>query len=325
MNASALESSLREYVREQLLEPRGLGVAEFRLIEPETGVKTFVRLVEIPGQAGYALRVYPRWERWRAVRRLHVEKLLRQNDLPAPRLANWRLGTIWRGPSIVVEELLRGRHVAPGEWTPPRAEQFAETLLRFHAVSSPRHGPVEKPASGAFFDSLWSKVRHRFRGVRRRAGQRVTRRALIETARWFRSWRERFAGMDRFDLIHDKLNSGNVMWMDAEARFALLDFETLQYGCRVKDWAQAEHDVLSEDEAAVQAFRAATVAGLPAPAREFCERVTPFFHAYYHLSEAATALKRSRRSTRLAVVDGNLIRLDRHWAEMERIVRELNS
>ncbi|MCX7011277.1 MAG: hypothetical protein NTW86_01695 [Candidatus Sumerlaeota bacterium] len=322
MNDSALESFLREYVRGQLLEPRGLGVAEFRLVEPETGVKTFVRLVEIPGQAGYAARVYPRRERRRAVRRLQLEKLLLQNDLSAPRLVNWRLGSIWRGPSIVVEELLRGRHLAPGEWTAPLAERLAATLLRFHAVSSPRHGPIEKPSSGAFFDSQWSKVRHRLRGVRRRAGGRVPRRALAEAARWFRSWRPQFAGMDSFDLIHDKLNSGNVLWLQAEERFALLDFETLQYGSRVKDWAQAEHDVLTENEAAVQAFRAASTANLPPPTRQFCESVAPFFHAYYHLSEAATALKRSRRATRLAAVDGNLIKLERHWAEVERIMGE---
>ena len=322
MNTQRLETHLREYVRNRLLAPRGLAGCDFDLLEPRAGVKTFVRLVELQGHPGFALRVYPSWERRPARRRLEANRLIERHGLPGPRIVAHRLGLFLLRPTIVAEERLRGRHVAPGGWTSEMAARLAEALARFHSVSSGRHGPIDKPSAGRFFDEFWGRVRHRLRGVRRRCAGRVSARALAEAARWFRAWANRFQGLERFDLLHDKLNPGNVLWLEAEGRFALLDFETMQFGCRVKDLVQAEHDVLFEEEEAVHALRGAYLPRLPEPDREFAERVLPFFHAYYHLSEASTTLKRARRARTAGLTEGAERRLNRHWAEMERIVGE---
>ena len=67
---------------------------------------------------------------------------------------------------------------------------------------------------------------------------------------------------------------------------------------------------------ACQTFRAAHPDAEPQAAQTY-----PFFHAYYHLSEASTCLKRAQRAgaKHPQVRDIESQKLDGHWAAMEEI------
>jgi Ser/Thr protein kinase RdoA (MazF antagonist) len=321
MDERRLERFLRRHVRERLLAPRGLGEAEFRLTAPETGVTTLVRLVELDGDPGFALRVYPGSRRWRARRRMAAEQLIERHDLPAPRVVDCRFGLRFGGLTVVAEERLAGRHLGPGEWTAGRAGKLGEALARLHAVSSSRHGPVEKPSRRSFFTALQQRVDHRLKGIRRRDDRSLSKEQLAEVQSWFRAWEAPFQRLDRFDLTHDKLNPGNVLWQEELHRVALLDFETLQFGCRAKDLAQACHDVLFDEQRAVAAFLEAYWERVPAEARASAEGLCRFFRAYVHLGQCSVNLRRAAKARPKRDPKGELRKFARHWASLSEIVK----
>ncbi|OPZ20122.1 MAG: Phosphotransferase enzyme family protein [candidate division BRC1 bacterium ADurb.BinA364] len=315
MNPDRIAPWLRRFVERRLLAPRGMSGSPYRIVEPERGVITFVRLIEVQDAEGFAVRAYPFWRRRQIRRRQVSARIVEQAGLAAPRLADcWRPPVPW-APLFTAEELLAGRHIAPGEWLASEAERFGRALAGWHNIERAAHGPVESNAWRSFAQTLLARARHRLRAVRRRGSPDAGAGELAEAWRWFRAWAPRFARWDAFELTHDKLNPGNLLRLDATGEIAFLDLDTLGFASGAKDLAQAIHDALYDDPAAADAFWQGYLAARPAERVRRAEAFYPFFHAYYHASEAAAALKRKKNLRTPEALDASHAKFLKHWRQ----------
>jgi len=118
-------------------------------------------------------------------------------------------------------------------------------------------------------------------------------RAVYE---WFKAFLPRLNEIKTYQLIHDKLNGGNVFCSVDRNKLFLLDFATLQYGYRAKDVTKAELDLLSSDSVLVRAFYDEYFSHFSGAVREEFEKLAIFYRVYYHLTRSALNLRRDYKS-----------------------------
>jgi aminoglycoside phosphotransferase (APT) family kinase protein len=147
---------------------------------------------------------------------------------------------------------------------------------------------------------------------------------FTEVKDWFCSHITPMNRMEGFQLIHNKINRGNVIWCpDRDAMF-LLDFATLQYGYRGKDIVQAEWAILKNKPELVSEFQDEYFSHFPGEAREQYGRLSPFYHAYYHLSKCAVSLRRNFEKKARQNAENKVLykKFLSHWNTLLSLVRK---
>lgn len=289
--AAAYERAMRRYAERRLAMP-----GPFELVKPDTGVNTFVRLLKNDRQEfQYVLRAFSPISNGRVRRRMRIDEMMREHGLACPKIVGAALGIPFLRPAILAEEYLNGRHLQKGEWTEDRVRTLADTLAAYHKVHSARHGDVMRPSMRSFANVWRQRIRNRMQEARLGGGSGFDASIVESAGQWLFTWSVKLDGITRFDLIHDKLNMGNVIVLEPPPRVALLDFETLQYGSRVKDLVQTKYDVLFNNSEAWKALLTQYEKHFSREQMDEVKELTPFFEIYYHLSAVAAVIKRRTR------------------------------
>lgn len=290
MNNSSLENELAKYARAYLSS--GHENHAPRLIKPSAGVKSFVRFAEFSNGPSYVLRAYPSYRNDRLRKRLAADELIRRHDLPAPKVIQHRKGFPLLRSGIIVEEHLSGTH--PLKWNGTLAETLADCLASFHRVHSSWFGSIVRPNRKSFAQFWMQRLKNRLREIRVCLPNAPVLDMLRDAERWLETFVPILDSMRQFELIHDQLNPGNILQVEPDCHLVLLDFETLQYGSRVKDLAQVRQNLFL-DEAIWQTFFSRYCRQCTAEEIAGIQALMPFFRAYNHVSTMAASCKRKAR------------------------------
>lgn len=309
--------ALKRYVERILVPKLDLRAVGYRIVIPHTGVKSCVRRLEFANDLRIVVRCYTQTEKKNLRPRLLADEIFEKHQLPAPRIIDYREQNERPRFIFIAEEEAPGRHLIKGPFPRELIAPLAQCLAAFHAVRAPLHGPLGKPIGGPFFDAFSRRVKNRLSTLRRYSSKSFEKPLLKPARRWFSRWRDNFAPISIFDLVHGSLNPGNLVWDDAQKRFFLIDFATINFGCKAKDVVQAEHELFSGDDApAIQKeFRETYIGLLPRVERQQFESVEPFFHAYFHLGQCAISLRRESKKRRLQrnLSGGEYTKFIAHW------------
>ncbi len=296
-----IDDAFRDYICKRLLPHLGYTPQDCTIVVPLSGMKSCIRLVKMPSGKGYAVRAFARGEMKAAHQLYFADGILEKNKIPAPRLVDFAERYSRRGVTFVAEEYLNGKNWGEITSTPGHACSLGALIARLHRVEANHWGTIEphKKQWGTFGASQLRRVRHRLHRVKKFAPDTVSRTELRAVREWFRAFRPRLDSITSFQLIHDKLNKGNILYSSEKGNLFLLDFATLRYGYRAKDTVKAELDLLGNDATLIEAFRDEYFGFFPPGVREEYEKLSIFYYAYHHLSKSALNLKRDYESRTL--------------------------
>jgi len=319
-----LDHRIRSYLVKRLLPLVKTDLASCEVKVPLSGVNSIVRLVHIRDGEGYVVRVFPRSERRRARALARAYELLRANGVSVPEIVDWVENYSRSGLTIYAERLIEGLPLSRRPFDPARADRLAELLIPLHRAKSPQWGAPGEPRRGDFSAYLFKRAINRLRRVRKGLTRATDPKVFRKIRDWFANERYRLGRIARFDLTHDKINPGNILWSDAEKRFYLLDLATVRYGIKTKDLVVLYHEILRNDADAVAEFERVYFNAFSEEERREHESLRRWFHAYYHLAEAASQIKRARTATEQLVLAEarHYEKFFHHWQELLRIVSE---
>lgn len=324
MNYFLVDQYIKDYLLKVLLPREKADFAQCRVCIPLFGVKSLVRLVEFPDGRGIVLRVFPRRQRSLAHKLYLADDLLEKYNISAPRIIDYEPSFSRARLAIIAEEYIVGDHVNQLSLTDDRIQQIAHLLGALHRIKSSTSGDIQKPKRSRYANALMRKVAHRLRNIRRHSLAVLDRRYLRSVRKWFLRWKSAFVYFSLYDLIHDKLNRGNVIFSADRKSVFLLDFATLQYGYKAKDLAQLYAEVLRDDPLLIEKFEHWYFTFLKEHELVELREIYPFFHAYYHLSQCAINLKRdfSTESHSLSFKSSFYNEFLAHWQELLEIIGE---
>ena len=289
-----IDEAFRDYITNRLLSRLGLTIGDCTMEVPLSGKKSCIRLVKHREGKGYAVRAFPKQRTREAFYLYSADDLLDRNKIPAPRLVDYAENYSTQGVTFVAEEYLEGKNWGDLEVTEDLARRLGSLLSRLHSVASDQWGPItpEESSRGTFGASQFRRVKHRLYRVKKFAPDTLSASEFRAVREWFRALMPSLDGIRSFQLIHDKINRGNVYCHPGKNELFFLDFATLQYGCRGKDLAQAECDLLENKKDLIKIFMEEYFSHFSRETREQYERLATFYHAYYHLSRSAVNLRR---------------------------------
>lgn len=319
-----VEQSIRSYLVRRLLPLAKADLSSCQVTVPVAGVNTLIRMVHTGDGRGYVMRIYPRSERRRFRTLVAANKLLEQSGVQVPQRLDSIEDYSKSRLAFYVERLVEGLTVAQSRSQPVRAREIAELLIPLHRAKSPLWGEIERPQRGDFSAYCLRRVRHRMRSVRKGLTHATDPAVYRKILDWFAAERPEIASVRQFDLTHDKINPGNLLWAEQENRYYLLDLVTLRYGVKTKDLAALYHEVLRDDPAQIAEFEGVYFAAFPQEERSQNARLWRWFHAYYHLAEAAAQIKRSRAATSKVDLSGSDFyqKFLRQWEQLLAVIGE---
>jgi thiamine kinase-like enzyme len=316
-----LELSFKNYVVKRLAPREEFNLDHCKLSVPLAGVKTFVRLLELQDGRGFIIRAFPRSKRALAHKLYLADDLLEKHNLAAPRLIDYATDFAHGKIIFLAEQYIAGRIIGEIALTDVLVRRLAELLCSLHSIKLSRWGDIARPKPKGYGAAQLRKIAHRFHGVRRNSLAPPDRKIVRRIRAWFSAWADELNALELFDLIHDKLNPGNLI-VSADGKIFLVDFATVQYGFKAKDLAQLYAEVLRDDPQTQQSFESYYLPHQREPDREMFHRLYPFFHAYYHLGECATNAKRDYKSKmrKVELQSSFHKKFLHHWHELQEIV-----
>ena len=292
-----IDDAFRDYITNRLLPLVEIPVSSCRVEIPLMGRKSCIRLVRGEGGKGYIVRAFRGRDLSMAYQLYRADDILEKNRIPAPRLVDFAEKYSRKGVTFIAEEYLSGEIWANLEMTDIPARNLGTILAKLHSVTSELWGSIDegKRKREGFGRSQFRRVRHRLHRVRKFSPDTVTPAEFRAVREWFRGFFPRLDAISSFQLVHDKLNGGNILLSPGQDLF-FLDFATLQYGYRGKDIAQAEILLLNKDKELVRAFREDYFSRFPEPVKEEYDNFSRFYRAYQHLSRSASNIRRDYES-----------------------------
>ncbi len=278
---------MTQYLRSTLCPALGISDEIERVVWPTRGIKSNLLLVHPGASPPFVLRWFQRPAQ--AARLGDLTRYAQSLQLPTPRVLYSecsRPHVRRHGFSVVVEELIAGEHLEPGQLTAGRLDALGQSLARLHAVESERWGPPGDPENGEFFRAhVEAKFKNRLHGIMKRDGafEKEWKRQILDFVRGFRrSW----DGGPPYALTHDKINPGNVIFMPQDEA-KLLDLAMLRFGTPGADIAAALYYFCAGDEEE-RRFKEAYFSRLPPRWRDHFECFEPLYRAWLHLSRWAS-------------------------------------
>jgi len=319
-----VEQNIRSYLVRRLLPLVKAELASCEATVPLAGMNSLVRIVRTDDGKGFVVRVYPRSTRKKVRLLVDAYELLRSKGVSVPEIVDWIEDFSKSHLAIYSERLIEGQTLAQCRFAPASSAQLAELLIPLHRAKSPRWGEPKRLKEGDFSAYSMKRVMNRLRRVRKGLTRATDPAVFRKISDWFANQRHRFAEVRQFDLTHDKINPGNLLWADQQKRYYLLDLVTLRYGARTKDLVALYHEILRHDREAIDQFERVYFAAFPDEERRQNEALWPWYHAYYHLAEAASQIKRMHAATsRLALAgSSHYDKFLRHWERLLRIIGE---
>ncbi|GAB4322596.1 MAG: hypothetical protein Kow0059_17720 [Candidatus Sumerlaeia bacterium] len=318
----ALDRVFQTYLRKHLGRRLKFDPQHCRVIVPQEGVQSNIRLVEFAEGGGVAVRIFQRRDRAIAEQLYHADDLLTQHKVPAPALVDYYESNDRHQLIMLAEERVEGVPAGQVTFDDGKVESLAMTFRRLHRVQSAEWGPPAARREKGFAAEQMRKASHRLSAVKRRGGALVKKQEWKKAAEFMKAWKALLESVKVFRLIHDKINAGNLIYNPAKNEFALIDLVTLQFGHPHKDLIPLYHEVLEENPEHVERFRTLYWADYSESERQQALTIEPFFHAYYHLAECAINLKRlSKWTAKRGLADSAYIeKFARHWSQLLQIV-----
>ena len=293
-----IDDAFRHYIENRLIPRLERPLSGYRLEVPLSGKKSCLRILKGENGRGYVIRAFSRRNRKEARHLLNVDEILEKNNIPTPRIIDFAEDFSSRKVTFVTEEYLDGKIWSELKITPEKAKNLGDILARLHSVENSSWGKLNNPANpgGSFGKNQIKRVRHRIYRIRKFSPNTVSGAELKAVRDWFRAFRVRLDNTPKFQLIHDKLNGGNVLYSSLKFGLFLLDFATLHYGYRGKDIVQSELGLLKNDPDLIEAFHREYFSAFSADVKKEYNKLRIFYRAYFHLSRSAVNLRRDHDS-----------------------------
>ncbi|MCX8036314.1 MAG: aminoglycoside phosphotransferase family protein [Candidatus Sumerlaeia bacterium] len=321
-NFVRIEQIIRSYIVKRLLPLAKSDLAAAEVVVPLGGMNSVIRIVRTKTGQGFVVRVFPRAERARLRSLIEVGKMLQSRGVAVPPTVDWVEDYSESHLVIHAERLIEGQTLVGHRAEASTAHLLASLFHSLHRTKSPQWGPPDNLESADFSIYSFRRAKNRLRGVRKVLTRTADKAVFEKILDWFTAERHRFDGVREFDLTHDKINPGNLLWAPAERKYYLLDLATVRFGVRTKDLVALYHEVLQEDPKAIAQFETAYWAGSTDGERQQNERLWRWYHAYYHLAEAASQIKRAHNATaRYVLADSDYYeKFRRHWDQLLAVI-----
>lgn len=289
-----VDNAFRDYILKRLLPQLKSDASSCNVIVPLYGRKSCLRLIKGMPDDEYAVRIFLTKDK-KSIRQLYrAYDLLKKNDIPSPRLVDYAMDFASSGFTFLTEDFLRGK--AWYEITPDEnvSELLGELLAKLHSVESDQCGALSERRLFCrnFRRSQFRRVKHRIHRIKKYLPAGIKRYEIRQVKDWFGKSLARLDEIKKYQLVHDKLNRGNLLYNQKERKLYLLDFATLGFCCRAKDLVQAEIDLLNNEKNLIRVFHEIYFSHFSPEIKEKYLYVRPFYHAYFHLSKSASSLRR---------------------------------
>jgi aminoglycoside phosphotransferase (APT) family kinase protein len=319
-----IDDAFRCYITRRLFPQLSCTASDCSIECPMVGEKTCIRLVRGLPENDFIIRAYPKSARREAYQLFLADDLLRKNNIPAPRLVDYAENFSPKGVTFITEECLVGEIwgvVKPDEHL---ARLLGELLARLHSVKSDYWGPLirSEASHGSYGASQLKKVNNRLHGANKFAPDKVGRKETRAVKTWFVSFKYLLDGIRNFNLIHHKINWGNILYSSSQSRLYFVDFATLCYGFRGKDLARAELELLLGNKDLIRVFLDDYFSHFSPEVREEYDKLSTFYRAYYHLSRSAVYLRRAHNEhmEKHDVKTNYLNQFLNHWQTLRAII-----
>ena len=278
---------MTEYLHSTLGKTLGIALDDAEIELPARGLRSGVLLVHPPGAEPFVLRCFTKPRK--AGELLKLARFASGHSLPVPGIvfSDTSRGHVKRhGFAVVVEEFLEGEHLEAGQPTQSQLRSAGEALAGLHSVESKRWGSPLKLKRGSYFAAMIvDKFENRLQSIAKHDAEYTPEwRERVMT--FVKGFKKGWDGGSPYALIHDKLNTGNVIFAEG-GRVHFLDLESLQFGAPGKDLAAALYYFCGgETEEAL--FKESYFARLDSRRREHFERFERLYRAWHHLSRWAS-------------------------------------
>jgi aminoglycoside phosphotransferase (APT) family kinase protein len=159
------------------------------------------------------------------------------------------------------------------------------------------------------------------RSIRKHLRRGTATLELGKINEWFESEKYRLMQIDEFNLTHNDINPGNLLWSGKEGRYYLLDLGLLRYGARASDLVNLHHRILASNAERIAQFQGMYGAAFSEAEQRINESVWRWYHACYHLRRAACHIRRLRNVSTAAVGENlHYENFLHHWERLQRIV-----
>ncbi|HOE62679.1 MAG TPA: aminoglycoside phosphotransferase family protein [Candidatus Sumerlaeota bacterium] len=320
-----IDNAFRNYITRRLFPLLGCSAGDCAIEVPVSGTKTCIRLVRSKNGRCFIIRAYAKSDKSSAQQLFLADNILQKHGIPSPKVVDYIALYSDKGVSFLTEEYIAGqiwREIAPDETL---ARRLAVLLARLHSIGSDGWGALRAPTRrGKYGSYRFKKVRHRLHGIGKFINDAgISRMEFRAACQWFKSYDCILDNLSSYQLVHDKLNSGNVICSPKLDTVYLLDFATLHYGYRGKDIAQAELELLNEDPALGKIFLDEYFRHFPPETAEEYEAIAPFCRGYYHLARCSTYLRRDHKSHagKNAFKKDFVKRFRHHWQALSDIMQ----
>jgi aminoglycoside phosphotransferase (APT) family kinase protein len=293
-----IDDAFKDYILNSLLPRLDVKAGGCSVNVPLTGKKSSIRLVKTGENKGYAVRAFPKSSIKEARHLIEVDSIFEKYEVPAPRIVDFAEYYSSKGVTFIAEEYLSGSIWENLKITEKHAKAFGHILAKLHSLKREYWGGIEaqKKPMGTFGSSQLKRVGHRLHRVKKFDPDTVKSEEFHAIKEWFRSLRPMLDSLQEFHLIHDKINSGNIIYSEADSQMYFLDFATLQYGYRAKDMIPSEQDLLGGKKDLIDIFQKEYFSHFPEKCKEEYKKLSLFFKAYYHLSRSAVNIRRDYES-----------------------------
>jgi len=297
MDIFKLEFAFKSYLTKILFPKLKIDLnSDIRILIPPTGVKTIVRLVEIPQyKIKIAVRISPQKSSKDIDKLLKTYEILEKNQVLIPRRIDLFKDYSKSGVIFWAEEWIDGKVWDKGNYTDDMLLKLSEKVSMFHQITSDKWGDVSCLKERGFSSFQLRKVNHRLSSLKR-IGKGFDRKELKIVWNWFKKWDGILKEAGQYELIHDKMHSGNVVVDEKDKSIIFLDLATTHFSFKEQDLAMIFHELFDSREEHIDSFLGSyfSLLGIKRAKEDF-EKRYPFFHAYYHLSRCSANLRRDKK------------------------------
>jgi aminoglycoside phosphotransferase (APT) family kinase protein len=316
-----MDRTVRSYLVERLLPMIGSEIGACRMSVPLDGLNAFARIVQTDDGRGVVVRVFPKSARKHLRDRQATLGLLRDNGVAVPEVVDYVENFSKSGVCFYTKQFIEGHTLAHTPLDPATIPQLAALMAPLHKAKSTAWGEPKRPQSGSFANYEQKQALGRLRSIRKHLRRGTATLELAKIAEWFESEKYRLMQIDEFNLTHNDINPGNLLWSEGEGRYYLLDLGLLRYGARARDLVNLHHRVLASDAERIAEFQRIYGAAFSEAQRRITVSVWRWYHACYHLRCAASHIRRlSKISTASVGENLHYENFLHNWERLQRIV-----
>lgn len=315
---------IEEYVAQNLLPARGLAGAPFEVDIPRRGVRTVLYDLQIGDTERLALRCLE--TRGLLRRNLRASQLLHSRDIRVPevvfvddaRSTKRRLGFY-----VLGERWIGGGHVDEQPDPASALESAAGELGRLHGIRRGRWGGLVFGRVSRFSRRLCGRSYQRLTQLSTYDPD-FTKREAEQARDWLAKWSPVLDQYRPYNLIHGRLNPGNILVSEAGQAY-LLDLGTLRYGLGMTELTRALHRLCTNPEEQ-KLFERAYFTAAPPDIEGWYRESRSFFEAEFHLSEACFASRQYARADREPrVMERLATRRDTNRERLRSVIRQAST